>query len=83
MASAKDEIARAEARMKRLRDQLAASPVVEVFGVVSASGAGGVRFGGEKLWTLRFTLDAWRIKGAEVQNKSLHVQRQVNDKDLK
>src|SRR5262245_20904819 len=83
MASAKDEIAKAEARMKRLRDQLAAASVVEVLGVVSASGAGGGRSGGEKLWTLRFTLDAWRIKGADVQDRPLGVQRPVNDKDLR
>jgi hypothetical protein len=83
MASAKDEIAKADARMKRLRDQLAASPIVEVLGVVCASGAGGGRFRGEKLWTLRFTLDAWRIRGTNVQYRPLDVQRQVTDKDLK
>lgn len=77
------EIAKAEARMERLRKQLAAAPVVELLGVVSASGAGGGRFGSQKLWTLRFTLDAWRIKGAELQDQPLDVQRQVNDKDLK
>lgn len=82
MASAKDEIAKAEARMKRLRDQLAASPIVEILGVVSASGAGGGKSRGEKLWTLQFTLDAWRIKGANLQNRPLDVQRRVNDKDL-
>jgi hypothetical protein len=82
MASAKDEIAKAEARMKRLRDQLAASPIVEVLGVVSASGASGGQFGDQKLWTLQFTLDAWRIKGSDVQDRPLDVQRQVNGKDL-
>src|SRR5262249_17316876 len=83
MASAKDVIAQAEKRIKRLRDQLAASPVVDVLGVVSPSGVGGGTVGSEKDWIMRFTLDAWRIKGADLQNRPLQVQRDVTDKELK
>lgn len=83
MAKLNDMLAQAEARMKRLRDQLDASAIVDVLGVVSPSGASGGKSRGEKLWTLRFTLDAWRFKGAALQSRPLDVQRQVNDKDLK
>jgi hypothetical protein len=82
MAKLNDMLAEAEARMERLRQQLAAAPTVDVLGVVSASGAGGGKSCGQKLWTLRFTLDAWRIKGADLQTRTLDVQREVNDKAL-
>jgi hypothetical protein len=44
--------------------RLAAAPLVKVTGVVDAAGASGGRFQGEKLWTLLFSFDAWRVESA-------------------
>ena len=83
MTDANDDIAQAEARMKQLREQLTASPVVDVLGVVSPSGVGGGRVPPEELWTLRFTFDAWRVQGGKLQTKALNIQRQVTDEELR
>jgi hypothetical protein len=60
-----------DARQKKLLEQLAAAPVVDVLGVVAPSGAGGGRSGGEDLWTLFVTFDAWRVGHANLQTKPL------------
>jgi len=82
MTDANDAIAQAEARMKRLREQLSAAPIVDVLGVVSPPGAGGAKSRGEDFWTLRFTLEIWRIEGAGLQSQRLDLQRQVTDEEL-
>jgi hypothetical protein len=82
MADRIDTFAEAESRQKRLLAQLAASPVSDVFGVVAPSGAGGGRSRGEDLWTLLFTLDAWRIKGTDLQTRPLTVRRKLTDEEL-
>jgi hypothetical protein len=83
MADINDQVAEAQARMKRLWEQLAASPIVEVLGVVWPPGAGGGKSRGEELWTLRFILDSWRTEGAALQHRPLLVHRQVTEKELK
>jgi hypothetical protein len=73
----------ASLRHKRLLEELAAAPMSDVSGVVDASGAGGGRSRGEKLWTLTFSFAAWRANGADVQTRPLTVRRQVTDEQLK
>jgi hypothetical protein len=75
----------AEAKLKqeKLVQQLAASPISEVIGVVSAIGTTGGKVGGEELWTLKTTLDAWRIQGAAIQTRPLTIRRKVTDAELK
>jgi hypothetical protein len=70
------------ARQQRLLDQLAVSPIVEVLGVVSPSGASGGRVGGESLWSVGFTFDAWRIVGGDLRAGPLSISRKVTDQEL-
>ncbi|MFQ3661710.1 MAG: DUF2262 domain-containing protein, partial [Chloroflexaceae bacterium] len=70
------------ARQKRLRDQLAVSPVVDVLGVVSAHGAGGGRGGSEHMWVLMFTFDAWRIVGGDLHTEPLSISRKVTEQEF-
>lgn len=62
--------------------QLAAQPLVNLTGVVSASGSGGSMSRGEKLWTFLFTLEAWRIDGEDIKKIKLIVRRLAATKQL-
>src|SRR5689334_6811447 len=75
----------AQARLKQeqLLKLLAAAPISQVVGVVCAIGTGGGKSGGEQLWTLRTTFEAWRIQGGELQTRPLTIRRKVTDSDLK
>jgi hypothetical protein len=75
----------AQARLKQehLLQQLAASPISEVIGVVYAFGTGGGRSRGEELWTLRTSFEAWRIHGGALQTRPLTIRRKVTDAELK
>lgn len=77
-----DPIAEAELRQKQLLEQLAASPVVVVSGIVFPYGVGGAKSRGEELWTMMFTLDGWRMGAAEVQTGALQVRRKVTEEEL-
>lgn len=83
MIDSNDEIAQAEARMKRHREQLAASPIVEVLGVVSPSGVGAGRSGKQELWDLLMTLNPWRVPGGKLEPKVLSVNRPVTEAELR
>jgi hypothetical protein len=83
MADVPDIFAEVKLRHKQLLEQLAASPAVDVFGVVSLSGASGDKLRGDTLWTLRFTLEAWRIDTGNIQTRPLTIQRAVTDQELK
>jgi len=83
MANPADILAEASLRRKRLLEQLATSPIVDLLGVVSPNGVTGGRSRGQELWTLRLVLDAWRIHGGILETRQLNVQRQVTDQELK
>jgi len=74
-----------EARLKqqKLLEQLMASPIVEVIGLVSAMGTTGGKLGGEELWTLKATLEAWRVHGGPLQTSPLAIRRKVTNAELK
>jgi hypothetical protein len=82
MADNTDVFAESESLEKRLLAQLAAAPVVEVQGVVGPSGACAGMSYGDKLWTLVFSFDAWRIEGAEIQTQPLTIRRKAPHEDL-
>jgi hypothetical protein len=83
MVSRKILNARVVERARRLREQLDTAPVVQVTGVVSPPGAGGASSPGQKLWTLLFTLESWRINDSAAQDRPLMVERQVSRKEFK
>lgn len=67
---------------KRLLDQLAASPVVEVLGVVAPSGVSGSWARGDELWTLSLTFDAWRVAGAELQTGPRRISQKMPEQEI-
>lgn len=83
MADNSDIFADAALRQRRLLEQLRASPVVDALGVVAPSGASGGKSADDELWTLTFTLDAWRIDPGDLQTRPLTIRRQVTDKELR
>ncbi len=83
MSDEPDFFAEMESRQRCLEQQLAASPVVNLIGVVNASGAGGGQAFGEEQWALRFAFAAWRAEGAHVRTDELRVQRQVTREALR
>src|SRR5579859_5222751 len=82
MADVHDFFAEAEARQSRLLKRLAVAPVVEVAGVVGATGPGGSQLAQEKLWTVSFHFEAWRIIGSTLRTQPLTLLRKVTDEEL-
>ena len=78
-----DIFAELDLKRDRLLEQLAASPVVTVIGIVDATGSGGGRGRGDDLWTLSFAFAAWHLEDSEVRTDRLSIQRQVSDDELK
>jgi len=78
-----DIFADAERREDQLYDELSASPVCELSGVVSASGVSGGKARGQEFWSLLLTLDAWRVGTDPVRTESLMLRRRVTDEELK
>jgi hypothetical protein len=66
----------------QLYRQLEAQPLVELTGVVSASGCGGAMFAGDRLWSFGFQLVAWRINDGDIQEADLYVRRRVTKVEL-
>lgn len=71
------------ARRAWLDEHLQTVPVVVIEGVVGPNGISAGKGGGERLWTLRMTLQAWRLADGPLQNASLTLRRQVDDATLK
>lgn len=69
-------------REQKLCAELAACPVVDLIGIVDASGVGAGKSGQEKLWTLTFSLVAWKEGSGSIRETPLTVRRQVTDKEL-
>jgi hypothetical protein len=78
-----DIFADAEQPQRRLFEQLAAASISDVVAVVGPNGPGAGRSRGEDLWTMSFTLDAWRVDGGEIQKRPLTIRRKVTDVELK
>jgi hypothetical protein len=71
-----------EDRTERLMEQLTASPIVEVFGVVDARGVGGGMSRGDEKWTLVLQLAAWRYAGGDMRHDKLTVRQLVENAEI-
>lgn len=80
--SSSDIISEAARRQEELIAELNQSAIVEVLGVVHASGAAGSKAGGE-LWTLSFTFEVWKYSSGEIQNRPLAIRKPVGKEDLR
>ncbi len=69
-------------REQKLLDELSASPVVEITGLVNISGVGASKVGKQTLWSMTFNFDVWRIGNGEME-KHLIIRRKVTDRELK
>lgn len=67
---------------QRLLKQLAAAPLVDVLGVLSAGGVSGAWSRGDTLWTLLFGFASWRIRGGPLRTEELIVRRKVRQKEI-
>jgi len=56
--------------------------IVDVYGVVDASGAGGFKLQGDECWTLLFGFDAWRFSGGNLRNNKLTLRMLVTEENL-
>lgn len=70
------------ARQKRMDELLATSPVLEVLGVVSPSGASG-GYHGDNLGTLLLTFVTWRIVGGGLESEPLRICRETPAEELR
>lgn len=67
---------------QRLLKQLAAAPLVDVLGVLSAGGVSGAWSRGDTLWTLLFRFASWRARGGPLRTEELIVRRKVRKKEI-
>jgi hypothetical protein len=67
---------------QRLLKQLAAAPLVDVLGVLSAGGVSGAWSRGDTLWTLLFGFASWRTRGGPLRTQELIVRRKVREKEI-
>jgi hypothetical protein len=58
-------------------------PIIEIIGIVGPDGGGGGQIGRQKLWTLVFTLEAYRINNGEIIKKPLSFKRKVTERELR
>jgi hypothetical protein len=70
-------------RAEELMEQLKQNAIVEVLGVVQASGASGGRNGKELNWTLKFAFEAWKYSNGEIQNRKLTICKSVSNEELR
>ncbi len=65
-----------------MMEQLNKSDIVDIFGVVDASGPGGFRLQGEEFWTLLFSFDAWRFSSGNLRYDKLTLRKLVTEIEL-
>ncbi|MGL4464767.1 MAG: DUF2262 domain-containing protein [Planctomycetia bacterium] len=83
MTEEDDEPPEFDQEADRLRERLTAAPVVELRGVVDASGAGGAKSGDADDWTLRVELEGWRIGDGPFHTRPLVLRRSVTEAELR
>ncbi len=82
MAISPNFITNTESKRSRMLQQLAASPEVDLLGVVDASGVAGTRNPDDELWDLSFTLTVWRTEGTPVNTNGLTVRHQMTYQEM-
>src|SRR5262245_57715075 len=73
-------------RHQQLLEKLKAAPVVEVAGVVHASGAcgvGGSRTEGGDDWEVHFSLEPWKLVGGAINQSELVVRKPMSEADMR
>ncbi len=63
-------------------EELERLPIVELSGVVEASGASGSKVKGQE-WVLRFAFDSWNRVGGPLQNRELIIRKKVDRAELR
>lgn len=74
--------AEANRKLDKLYDELAASPIYELTGIVDPSGVGAAKSAGQELWSLLLTFEAWRISNESIRTDPLTIRRRVTEKEL-
>jgi hypothetical protein len=69
-------------RRAQLEARLLAAPLVTIDGIADSTGVAAVKFQGDEHWTLKLTLEAWRLMGEAMQDGPLSLQRTVTPEDL-
>jgi hypothetical protein len=67
---------------RQLLRQLKAAPLVDVLGVLAASGVCGCWSRGDILWTMKFRFASWRVAGGPLHTKELIVRRKVSERQV-
>ena len=67
---------------EQLYQELEASPVVELIGLVDPSGVGGFRTEEDDPWTLIMALDAFRVGADAIRKETLLIRSKVDDEAL-
>jgi hypothetical protein len=70
---------RAEARRIELDRRISKAPMVEIVGVIDASGSGGVKYQGDRQWRFVANLCAWRCNGGPVRTQPVRLERFVSE----
>ena len=81
--SCDDIFAESADTQRQLYRQLAAQPIVEITGIVDASGVAGVWTRGDEATSLIASFDAWRVGKGPMRKDKLIVRRHVSDEELK
>jgi len=66
---------------KVLIEELQQRPVVEILGLVDASGAGGCGWGDDD-WELGIGFESWKHIGGKLQQQGLHLRKSVTETEL-
>ncbi|KWI47340.1 hypothetical protein WT72_30960 [Burkholderia pseudomultivorans] len=69
-------------RRAEIEARLAAAPVVIVEGIADPTGVAAIKLGDAQQWTLRLTLDAWRVAGEPWQDGPLNLTRRADDDEI-
>jgi hypothetical protein len=77
-----DVMAEFRERARRIQEALAASPEVDITGLVTASGASGSQAGNSAPWSLGFTFCGWRVGGGELRVEDLYVRKEMLREEL-
>ena len=70
-------------REQKLYDQLTMCPVVEMTGIVNASGVGESKSPGQQQWSILITFDVWRVASGPIRAESITIRRKVSTHELR
>ncbi|HEX8876749.1 MAG TPA: DUF2262 domain-containing protein [Phycisphaerales bacterium] len=71
-----------EAERIAIEKRVAKAPIVTITGIIDASGSGGCRHQGDRMWRFVAHLCAWRCEDGPVRTQRLRLERWVSEKGL-